>query len=157
MKIDPSYKVITGCVTDTAIDKPKELTVLTKGSLTFETDFISKPEVQQLPTGEVINWFSHYQLRSNFNTGRNPNLYSEKQNNKKTWQELEKIKQNYSKAKHGEVVGLVFHVFDYYRQPKVYTSLFKYISSHNQQVETIRTIQKKYSNVKPSENNNTKE
>jgi len=142
LKIDSSYKIITGSITDTAIDKPSEIFILTKGSTVFDKDFINKPEAIQLPNGQNIYWFSHYQLGSNFNTARNPNLYSEKQNKAKAKEELGKIKDNYDKAGHDEVVGIVFHVFDYYRAPQIYASLFKYLNSKNKKVETIRTIQR---------------
>jgi hypothetical protein len=146
-KIDRSYKVQTGCITDTAIDKPREVSILTRGSIVFEKDFISKPEAMQLPNGEKIYWLNHYQLRSNFNTAKNPNSYSDKQNWKKSKEELEKIKENYNTARHDEVVGIVFHAFDYYRAPQLYASLFKYLSSKNQRVETIRTVLKQYTDT----------
>ena len=151
LKVDSSYKVTTGCITDTAIDKPSEVFILTKGSTVFDKDFISKPEATQLPNGQKIYWLSHYQLRSNFNTARNQSLYSEKQNKEKAKEELEKIKNNYNKAEHDEVVGIVFHAFDYYRAPQIYASLFKYIASKNLKVETIRTVQKRYMDTFPVE------
>ncbi len=144
LKIDSSYKIKTGCITDTAIDKPDDIFILTKGSLVFDKDFISKPTAVKLPNREKIYWLNHYQLRSNFNTGRNPNLYSENQNMEKTKEELNKIKKNYNKANHDEIVGIVFHLFDYYRAPQIYTSLFKYIASKKQKVETIKTVQERY-------------
>jgi len=150
-KIDQSYKVQTGCITDTAVDKPHEVSILTKGSTVFEKDFISKPEVIRLPNGQKIYWLNHYQLRSNFNTVKTPNSYSEKQNLQKSKKELKKIKNNYSKARHDEIVGIVFHLFDYYRAPQLYTSLFKYLDSKYQRVKTIRTVLKQYTNTFPIE------
>ncbi len=151
LKIDQSYKVQTGCITDTAIDKPHEVSILTKGSTVFEKDFISKPEAIRLPNGQNIYWLNHYQLRSNFNTARNPNSYSNKQNFEKSKEELEKIKNNYNKARHDEVVGIVFHAFDYYRAPQLYASLFEYLGSKNRRVETIRAVQKRYTDTFPVE------
>ena len=151
LKIDQSYKVQTGCITDTAIDKPHEISILTKGSTIFEKDFISKPEAIQLPNKQKIYWLNHYQLGSNFNTVMNPNSYSDKQNLQKSKEDLEKIKNNYNKAQNDEVVGIVFHAFDYYRAPQLYALLFKYLDSKNQRVKTIRTVLKQYTNTFPIE------
>jgi hypothetical protein len=147
----PNYRIITGTVTDTAKDKPQEIIIVTKGSLNFENDLRSKPSKQQLPGGQTIFWVKHYNFRSNFNTARDPDLYTESQSLEKAEQELERIKLDYAHAGNDEIVGVVFHDFDYYRIPQVYKAFFEYLASNNQRVTTIRAIVKQYNDERSIE------
>ncbi|MBU4315476.1 hypothetical protein KJ673_03695, partial [Patescibacteria group bacterium] len=140
-KINSPDEIITGCITDTAIDKPQDIAILTTGNLDLDNDLISAPLEQILPNEEKIIWIRHFLLSSNFNPSYDSNLYSEEENFNKSKKSLEEIKQKYSEAENGDVAGVVFHGFDFYRFPSVYEDLFNFFQSQEADVKTVRAIE----------------
>jgi hypothetical protein len=143
-KADPGYRILTGCITDAAKDKPRQIVILTKGSNDFMKDFISRPCKQRLPDGQEIFWINHFLLRSNFNPSNRQDLYSRGQNLKMAEQDLNKIEHAYIRAGTDNIAGIVFHSFDYYRQPDVYNRFFKYLSEKHQRISTVRSLVKQF-------------
>jgi hypothetical protein len=137
-KMNPANKVVTGTITDTKVDTPAGITILTEGSLDLSKGMLAKPRKQTLPAGEII-WFRHAQLRSNFNEAGN-DLYNAQQSHDKAKELLERFKEKFAQAKGGEVAGVVFHEFDFYRCPDIYEEWFKFVGSNGYKAQTLKEI-----------------
>jgi hypothetical protein len=138
--------IISGCITDTACDKPQKVRILTKGSKEFEKDFLNTPEKMMIGQ-QTLFWLNHFQLASNFNTSQNPQVYTFNESRILALEDLQRIKKAYRSASSRQTAGIVFHGFDYHRMPEVYENLFQWLASKRQISLTAREIVRQYFSI----------
>ena len=145
-----SQKVISGCITDTRIDLPDEVTILTEGGKRLEKDLISPPLAQHVGNrsgrSKKITWMRHAFLGAHYDAmSTSTASYSKQSINKKVKKELKRITARYPQAGEQDVVGVVFHVFDYYYSPTYYDQWFTFVHEKKKKIKTIQSVVNSYS------------
>ena len=138
----PPERVVTGTVTDTRIDKPVGITILTEGGRELPGDLISRPRKQLLAEGEMT-WLRHAQLRSDFNDPGST-AYDLDQNHSLSRAQLQRFEDAAGTASNGDIVGVVFHEFDFYRFPDVYEDWFAFLRSRGIASRTASELVREY-------------
>jgi len=137
LAIEVNDSVVTGCITDTQIDKPDEIIYLTDGG--DPIDLISIPDTVSLPN-ETFYFLSHCQLVSVYKDGNNEIIEDDIINHQYATERLDLIKANLNQLDDNEVMGIVFHAFDYYRFPDIYRDLFIFFDQNQVNNKSIKGL-----------------
>ena len=129
--------VVTGCITDTQIDKPDEIIYLTEGG--DQSDLISVPDTLILPN-ETLYFLSHCQLVSVYKDGNNEIIENDSINHLNATERLDYIMSNLNQVDENEIMGIVYHAFDYYRFPDIYRNLFSFLSQNQVNNKSIKDL-----------------
>jgi len=129
--------VVTGCITDTQIDKPDGIIYLTEGGKNL-SDLISIPDTVPIPV-EPLYFLSHYQIVSAFKDEYG-NFLDEATNYQYATAKLDTVMMNINQIDNDEIMGIVFHAFDYYRFPDIYRDLFNFINQSSVNNKSIRCL-----------------
>ncbi len=129
--------VVTGCITDTQIDKPDEIRYLTEGG--NQEDLISIPDTVSLPN-ETFYFISHCQLVSVYTDINNLIIEDDSINYEFAVERLDYIKANLDQVDENEIMGIVFHAFDQYRFPDIYRELFYYLNQNQVNNNSIKEL-----------------
>ncbi len=128
--------VVTGCITDTQIDKPDAIVYLTEGG--DPNDLISIPDTITLPF-ETFYFLSHCQLLS-FYKKEGEIIEDDIINHELATERLNLIKDSLNQVSDDEIMGIVFHAFDYYRFPDIYRDLFSFFNQSQVNSKSIREL-----------------
>lgn len=129
--------VVTGCITDTQIDKPDGIIYLTEGGKNL-SDLISIPDTVPIPI-EPLYFLSHYQVVSVFKDEHGVFL-DETTNYQFATTKLDTVMMNINQIENDEIMGIVFHAFDYYRFPDIYRDLFSFINQSPVNNKSIKCL-----------------
>ncbi len=136
LAIELNDSVATGCITDTQIDKPDAIVYLTEGGNPY--DLISIPDTITLPF-ETFYFLSHCQLLS-FYKEESEIIEDDIINHELATERLNLIKDSLSQVSDDEIMGIVFHAFDYYRFPDIYRDLFSFFNQSQVNSKSIREL-----------------
>ncbi len=129
--------IVTGCIGDTQIDKPNGIIYFTKGGEILE-DLIYTPDTITLPN-ETLYFLSHYQVVSVFKNEYGEFL-DEVTNYQYATAKLDTVMMNINQIDDDQIMGIVYHVFDYYRFPNIYRDLFSFLSQNQVNNKSIRCL-----------------
>jgi len=127
--------IVSGCITDTQIDKPDEIIYLTEGG--DPTDLISTPDTLNLPN-QTIYFLNHCQLTTVFKDDDGELIEDDTINYQLTIDRLNLIKDSLNYVGDNEFMGIVLHAFDYYRFPSVYSDLFAFLNENQVSSKSIK-------------------
>lgn len=130
--------VVTGCITDTQIDKPDGIIYLTEGGEN-QSDLISIPDTIPIPI-EPLYFLSHYQVVSVYKDGNNEIIEDDILNHQQSTQALNYVMSNINQIDDDEIMGIVYHAFDYYRFPDIYRDLFSFLSQNQVSNKSIKDL-----------------
>jgi len=130
--------VVTGCITDTQIDKPDQVIYLTDGGKS-PNDLIAKPDTLILPGG-TIYFLSHFQIASVSKDENNEIIEDDIINRQMATQSLNYVMDNLGQSDDNEIMGIVFHVFDYYRFSDIYRDLFNFFNQNEVNNKSIKGL-----------------
>lgn len=129
--------VVSGCITDTQIDKPDGIIYLTEGGV--QSDLISVPDTLTLPN-ETLYFLSHCQLVSVYTDSNNEIIENDSINHLNATERLDYIMSNLNQVDENEIMGIVYHAFDYYRFPDIYRDLFSFLSQNHVNNKSIKDL-----------------
>jgi hypothetical protein len=138
-----NVSIVTGCIGDTKIDKPSDIIYLTKGGKNH-SDLISKPDTVPIPN-EPLYFLSHYQVVSVYKDINNQIIENDVINHQKSTQALNYVMSNINQIDENEIMGIVYHAFDYYRFPDIYRDLFSFLSQNQIKTQSIKDLMKETS------------
>ncbi len=130
--------IVTGCITDTQIDKPDGIIYLTEGGEN-QSDLISIPDTIPIPI-EPLYFLSHYQVVSVYKDGNNEIIEDDIINHQQSVQALNHVMSNINQIDDDEIMGIVYHAFDYYRFPYIYRDLFSFLSQNQVNNKSIKDL-----------------
>ena len=130
--------VVTGCITDTQIDKPDGIIYLTEGGAN-QSDLISITDTVHIPNNPLY-FLSHYQVVSVYKDGNNEIIEDDIINHQKAEEALNYVMSNINQIDNDEIMGIVFHAFDYYRFPDIYRDLFSFINQSSVNNKSIKCL-----------------
>ncbi|MDN5290991.1 MAG: hypothetical protein PWQ06_1230 [Anaerophaga sp.] len=129
--------IVTGCITDTQIDKPDGIKYLTAGG--GQSDLISTPDTVPIPN-ETLYFLRHYQVVSVYKDVNNEIIVDDSINHQQSTQALNYVMSNINQIDDGEIMGIVYHEFDYYRFPDIYKNLFMFINQSAVNNQSIKCL-----------------
>jgi hypothetical protein len=135
---DISDTIVTGCIGDTQIDKPDGIIYLTKGG-EDQADLIASPDTVPIPNNPLY-FLSHFQVVSVFKDDNNQIIEDDYINHQKSEEALNYVKSNINQIDDDEIMGVVFHAFDYYRFPDIYRDLFSFLSQNQVNNKSIKDL-----------------
>lgn len=130
--------LVTGCIGDTQIDKPEGIIYLTEGG-EDQADLIVSPDTVPIPNNPLY-FLSHYQVVSVFKDGNSEIIEDDIINHQKAQEALDYVMSNINQIDNDEIMGIVFHAFDYYRFPDIYRDLFSFINQSSVNNKSIRCL-----------------
>ncbi len=130
--------IVTGCIGDTQIDKPNGIIYLTKGGEN-QSDLISIPDTVPIPN-KLLYFLTHYQVVSVFKDVNNEIIEDDIINHQQSTQALNYVMSNINQIDDDEIMGIVYHAFDYYRFPDIYRDLFSFLSQNQVNNKSIKYL-----------------
>jgi len=130
--------IVTGCITDTQIDKPSEIIYLTKGG-EEQADLIASPDTVLIPNNPLC-FLSHFQVVSVFKDSNKKIIEDDNINHQKAEEALGYVMSKINQIDDDEIMGIVFHAFDYYRFPDIYRDLFSFFNQNQVYNKSIKRL-----------------